>query len=421
MHPFIIQSSILHPVDVNTLQWIADGSIVISEEGKILFVDHSHLLPEKYSHLTKHTLQDHIISPGFIDLHTHLPQLYCRGKVGASLFDWLEKYIYPEEAKFNDAIIAQTTAQLFFKELIRSGTTTACVFSSNFITATNLAFQEAERSHLRIMMGKTQMDRNVPAELCEDKNQSLHETEQLIKQWHRKNDRLWYAVTPRFAASCSMELMKQSASLAEKYDTYIQTHINESNQEIERVRSLFPKHRNYAHVYEDAGLLSSKTILAHNIHVMEDEFKLLEQHCAAVAHCPDSNLFLGSGQFPLSRYEQSSIRFGLGSDVGAGTSLSMFRMMRSMAHVQEKSIHPSKLLYYATLGGARALSLDHVIGNFKVGKYFDAIAVKKEAFLNFDHFDKMSADEVASTFVYCGESSHIEKVFVQGIEINNSL
>lgn len=417
MDAYIITGSILNPIDIDRVEWLPDGIIVVSQHGNIEYIGARESLPGRYGNVQKTDLSDHIITPGFVDLHVHLPQYRCRGKFGASLLEWLEKFMYPEESTFIDEHVAQTTAQDFFSDMIRCGTTTAMVFSSSYARAAHIAFEEAERSQLRIIMGKTQMDRNVPAALLEETQSSLRETEELINCWHRKTDRLWYAVTPRFAAACSMQLMIECAALAGKHNTYIQTHINETQQEIEWVRSLFPHHTSYTHVYEDAGLLSSSTVLAHNLHPGDDEIDRCIRHRVGIAHCPDSNLFLGSGRFPLGRYEQTPLHIGLGSDVGAGTSLSMFRIMRSMAHAQMKSIHPFALLYYATLGGARALSLDHLIGSFSVGKSFDAIAVKWKSIMN--HLSPLAASSVdaASALVYLAEASHIEKVFVQGSEL----
>ena len=331
------------------------------------------------------------------------------------MLEWLERFIYPEEARFADETVARDVSSRFFRGLTEAGTTTAMVFASVHLRATHVAFEEAERSMLRVILGKVQMDRDVPGELLESADASLRDTEELIRAWHRKTDRLWYAVTPRFVPTCSMDLMQRSAALATRHGTYVQTHLNESLAEVRIVRELFPDADSYSGVYRDAGLLGERTVLAHNIHPSDAELALCEQHRCAVAHCPDSNLFLGSGRFPLERYAGRDIRIGLGSDVGAGTTLSMFEVMRSMSWVQGRSLHPFLPLYTATLGGATALSLDAQIGSLETGKQADMVAVRVDR-----HFHRgrdlaqLTPLEIASAIVYRTQPGDVREVWVGG-------
>jgi len=259
------------------------------------------------------------------------------------------------------------------------------------------------------------MDRDVPQTLLETTEQSLNQVEELISTWHRKTDRLWYAVTPRFAPSCTPTLLRKSAQLAERYGTYIQTHINESHREIERVHELYPTVASYTDVYHEAGLLTPLTILAHNIHATDAEMSMCETLNCGVAHCPDSNLFLGSGRFPLERYQKTTIRFGLGSDVGAGTTLNMLSIMRSMSHAQKRSLHPFLPFYLATLGGARALSLAHRVGNFLPGKEADIAGVKLDQhFCAGKSLRDVKPVDIASALVYRAQPSDVQAVWVQG-------
>lgn len=426
MKPTLYTGAILNPIDPTETQWIPEGALVVSEDGSIAYIGSREHLPPQFQSLPVQEFLHHIIAPGFVDLHTHLPQLHCRGvfphtaTAKLDLLSWLDLLVFPEEAKFRNPEYARSVAQDFFHELIRCGTTTAMVFASSYTQATDIAFEEADRSALRIIMGKTMMDRNVPEALCEHTDTAVGEVKKLIERWHRKSDRLWYAITPRFAASCSMHLLEACGTLAQRYDTFIQTHVNESLKEIELVRTLFPQHKQYLRVYEEAGLLSPKTVLAHSIHASEEEIDLCARSHAAIAHCPDSNLFLGSGRFPLGRYEQTKIRFGLGSDIGAGTSLSMFRIMRAMSYAQDAALPPAKPFYYATLGGARALSLDDSVGSFEIGKSFDAIVVDAESMASGKPFHTLTPTEAASQYVYRTVASDVESVFIQGKELKRS-
>lgn len=410
----VLHGALINPLSPENIEWIPNGVLAFDQSGTILFIGQQTDLPEEYSSFHPHYVNGFIV-PGFVDAHVHLPQFDCRGKFGKSLIEWLEEFIFPEEMRFADESIARDTSKRFFQALLRSGTTTAAVYSSVHKRATEIAFEEAMHARLRIILGKVQMDQNVPVEFREDPLASLLETEALIERWHRKTDRLWYAVTPRFAPACSMALLKGCAQLAEKYNTFIQTHLNESQEEIQLVKQLFPHEDTYTDVYRHAGLLGSRTLLAHNIHPSDDELALCESTNSAVVHCPDSNLFLGSGRFPLDRYDGKNIRIALGSDVGAGTTLSMLHMMRAMSYVQGRSLHPFLPLYYATLGGAKALSLESEVGNFAPGKQADLVVLANE-----DHYCKgkalteLKAIEAASAIVYRMQNENIREVWIAG-------
>jgi guanine deaminase len=420
MEPCIYYAPILNPKTRDSADWFPDGALAVDAEGRIMFAGERADMPERYLQLPCKST-DWLMVPGFVDTHIHLPQYDCRGKFGVSLMDWLQSFIFKEEARFADLEVARDMAARFFSGLVSAGTTTAMVFSSVHEASTSVAFEEAERSRLRIIMGKVQMDRNVPDALCETRENSTAATRRLIERWHRSTDRLWYAVTPRFAPSCTMELMRESAGIAARNDVYVQTHINESPEEVRMVLELFPGCRHYTDVYEQAGLLGPKTVLAHNIHVSEDELDRCEELRCAVAHCPDSNLFLGSGRFPIEKYRGRSIRIGLGSDVGAGTTVSMLQVMRSMTHVQGASMHPFIPLYHATLGGARALSLEQTTGNLETGKQADFLLVDVgDRFAGGKKISHQRALEIASVLVYRANDQDVKEVYVGGEKLYSS-
>ncbi|MBL0174879.1 MAG: guanine deaminase [Ignavibacteria bacterium] len=414
MDPWRLHAPLLSPVSPTELRWHPSGAVAVGADGRMLYAGDAAALPEQLLALPARETSD-VVLPGFVDLHTHLPQYDARGKFGMTLLEWLEHFIFPEEARFADDAVARDVSTRFFRGMLEAGTTTAMVFSSVHRSATHIAFEEAERSKLRVILGKVQMDRDVPAALLETADASIRDTEILIDAWHRKTERLWVAVTPRFAPTCSMDLMRRSAALAHRHGTYVQTHLNESEAEIRMVRALFPDAGSYTAVYRDAGLLGERTVLAHNIHASDEELDLCAQHRCAVAHCPDSNLFLGSGRFPLQRTLDRGIRAGLGSDVGAGTTLSMFGVMRSMCWVQARSLHPFLPLYFATRGGAEALSMDGDIGSLEQGKQADMVAVRVDR-----HFHRgrdlahLKPLEIASALVYRSQPGDVREVWVGG-------
>ena len=414
VEPFTLLAPILSPESATSASWIPHGALSVDGSGRILYCGDHGAIPETLAGLPTRIL-DGVLVPGFVDCHTHLPQYDCRGKFGVTLMEWLDHFIYPEEARFADERVARDVARRFFRGLLEAGTTTAAVYSSVHTRATWVAFEEAERARLRVILGKVLMDRDAPDALCEPVATAVRETRALIEAWHHKTPRLLYAVTPRFAPTCSPALLRAAAEIADEMSVYVQTHLNESPAEIALVSSLFPSASSYTRVYDEAGLLGPRTILAHNIHPDDSELDLCEERNAAVAHCPDSNLFLGSGRFPLERYDGRSIRIGLGSDVGAGTSLSMPVVMRSMAWVQGRSLHPFALLYHATLGGARALSLDDETGTLRAGLSADMVEIRiDEHFAKGRHLTDLRAIEAASAVVYRSETHDVRRVWMGG-------
>ncbi|MCB2204891.1 guanine deaminase [bacterium] len=415
--PFRIHAPVVTPLARDRIAWHPHGAVVVSAEGRILYCGDEVQLPEEFSALPEQR-SAHVLLPGFVDAHVHLPQFDCRGKFGATLLEWLDRFIYPEELRFADDAVARDVAQRFFAELRQSGTTTAMVYGTVHPSATHIAFEEAERAGIRVILGNVLMDRHAPEELLLDADSALRASEEIIERWHRKTTKLAYAITPRFAPTCSPELLAGAAQLAHKHDTYVQTHLNETPAEIARVKELFPGAAHYTDVYRQAGLLSSRTVLGHNLHTDEAQMRQLQEHDCSVAHCPDSNLFLGSGRFPLELHEASGLRVGLGSDVGAGTTVSMFHIMRAMSYVQARSLHPFLPLYHATLGGANALGLSDDIGSLQPGKYADMISVEVERkFGRGKALAELSDVEIASALVYRAHDTAVRATWSAGEQI----
>ena len=359
----------------STYHYWASGFLAVDDNGRIHSVGDSSEKPEG----TIIDLgEDALITPGFIDTHLHAPQLEMIGSYGGHLLEWLNRYTFPTERKFEDPEHARDVARAFYDELLRHGTLAALVFSTIHPQATDIFFEEAERRGFRGIVGKTMMDRNAPDYLLDKSpKQSYDESRALIQKWHGRG-LLRYAITPRFAPTSTPELLEAAGQLRKEFpDTWVHTHISENKNEVLWVQSLFPD-AEYADVYDHYGLLDEKTVLAHGVWLTAEELHLLAARGARVSHCPNSNLFLGSGLFPLFRVLNAGVKVGLGSDIGAGTTPSMFNAMADaykVQQVQSVSLSPFHLWYLSTLGGARALNLDNETGSLEPGKSADFLVI----------------------------------------------
>lgn len=323
-----------------------------------------------------------VLLPGFIDAHLHFPQLNGMGSYGSHLIAWLENNIFPLEAQFRDQSVAVNTGQQLCRELAANGVTTSVIFSSVHPLATELLFQCLDHSGLRAVVGKTSMDVNAPPEILLAWQDDIEAQEELISRWHGHDGRLYYAVTPRFVLTSSSEQMAALGQLHARYpDTYIQTHISECKEELSSVASAFPSASDYLSIYEQYGLINQRTLLGHGIYLTDSERSRLASCGATVVHCPTSNNFLGSGLLDLRKTAEAGVKLALGSDIGAGTSLSPWSTMLDAYKVQAllgQPVEPTVLLYLATLAGAEALDLDATTGSLAVGKDADFQVIKPE-------------------------------------------
>jgi len=317
------------------------------------------------------------ILPGFVDTHVHLPQFAIMGVGSGELLTWLNRYTYPEEARFADAEYAAAVAQDFFDALVAGGTTTAVVYSSVHEEATDLAFSAARKKGIRAFIGKVMMDRNSPAALLEDTTESLAGSLRLFERWDGADGgRLRYIFTPRFAGSCSMRLMMEVGKVARERNAFVQSHLSENHDEVAWIRQLFPEYKSYTGVYEAAGVLTPRSIMAHCIHLASDEITMLKRMHVNVAFCPYSNRTLRSGTMPYRTLRDAGLNISLGTDISGGPSLAMLEQMRE-AMTAGNIVWP-EALFLATLGGARALGLSDRIGNFQPGKDADFVVVADE-------------------------------------------
>ncbi len=380
-----ILHSIADPKDVgldNSYQFFDDGIIVV-EDGHIVDIGETEeVLARQPKDLNITEYEDKLITSGFIDTHIHYPQTGMIASYGEQLLDWLENYTFPEERRFKNPIYALKVAKLFFDELASNGTTTALVFGTVHKESVDVFFGEAERRNLRMIAGKVLMDRNAPDYLTDTPESGYEASKELIERWHNRG-RLLYAVTPRFAPTSTPEQLATVGKLLEEYpDVYMHTHLSENKKEIEWVLDLFPERDSYLDVYDHYGLLHKRSVFAHGIHLSDCECQRLADTESAIAFCPTSNLFLGSGLFKLPKLEEHGVRVGMGTDVGAGTSFSILQTMSEaykIMQLQQEKLHPLKSLFLATLGGARSLHLEDKIGNLEVGKEADFVVLDLHA------------------------------------------
>ncbi len=376
------------------------------------------------------------IFPGLIDIHAHVPQYPAVARGTGELLPWLRNYIFPLEREFTGPR-GRREAGAFFPELARHGTTTAMLYTAIYEDSADAAFQAAAKSGLRVIMGKMMMDVGSYGNLQPTKivSISLHETERLCKQWHgAANGLIEYAVSPRFAVACTEKLMRGAAELATKYGTYIQTHLSENHGEIEKVRHQFSWARDYTDVYEKCGLLGPRTVLGHCLHLSDREREAIAATQAVVAHCPTSNLFLGSGILPLEKIRAAGIRLGLGSDVAAGPELNMWQVMRSAIESQKaRSFYqsdtvvpsPAMALHMATQGGAEALGKGATIGSFEIGKEADLTVMSFGSLLPYRQSSKsvadLTAEDILSLCIYRGGPHAVLETFVRGESVHRAL
>lgn len=324
--------------------------------------------------------RDHLILPGFIDCHVHYPQLQIVGAHGEQLLDWLEKYTFVAEQQFADADHARRIAEIFLDECLRNGTTTVATFCTVHPHSVDAFFSAAAQRGMRCIAGKCLMDRNAPEALRDSAQRGYDESKALIARWHGKG-RALYAVTPRFAPSSTPEQMELAGALwRESPGTYLQSHVSENRREVAWARELFPERRDYLDVYDHYGQLGPRAIYGHGIHLGERELARLSESGAAIAHCPTSNLFLGSGLFDLANAKKSArpVRVGLATDVGAGTSLSMLKTLGAAyqtAQLSGNRLGAIEAFHLATRGAAEALYLEDRIGSIGVGMEADLMVL----------------------------------------------
>jgi guanine deaminase len=350
------RARLLTPISASTAHYEADGILVV-EDGRITQVAPYDGQP------VDEDLRPGLLTPGFVDAHVHFPQSRIIGRASGPLLEWLDQSVFPEESRFGDLAYAERTAEYFADRLAASGTTLSFVYGSSHHGATDRLFSVLAARGARAIAGPVWMDEACPEALRVPTDEAVDGLEALVDRWHGHDDgRLQVAVIPRFALSCTPKLMRAAATVAERYKLRVSTHLAESVAECQAVQKRFGG-ASYVQVYEDLGLLRPGTVLAHAIHLSSDEWDRLARAKAVVAHCPDSNAFLGSGGMPLWPIRDRGIALSVGTDVAAGRS---FRVPHTLSFAHDNArrqgaeISPQELFWWGTRGGAEALGVDSV-------------------------------------------------------------
>jgi guanine deaminase len=430
--PFTLRARLLTPIDAGDTTYEPDAAVIVDAAGRLTFAGPFAARPPRPADAPPESVVDLrplVLLPGLVDLHVHLPQVPSAGLgAGLDLLTWLERHIFPLERGY-DVPTAAALAPQVFAAMAAAGTTTVVGYGAIWQDSLDATFRAAEAHGIRAVIGKVMMDRITynpaiaPAAILE---QSLRESEELCQTWHGRDDgRLQYAFTPRFAVSCTAEMLTASAAAAARHGAYWQTHLSEDAGEIARVGELFPDALDYLDVYDRAGGVTDKAILAHAIHLSDREIDRLAATHAAVAHCPASNLFLASGVMPLTRYRAAGLHVGLGSDVAAAPELSIVTQMRTgfyAAHARSIASGaldgplptPLDWLRLGSLEAARALGLADRIGSLEAGKEADLIAVDPRMTLPPGGEDTDDAADLASRLIFREHPGMVRGAWVRG-------
>lgn len=415
-----IQKTVSQAAEIaDQVRYIEDG-VLITENGKIRWFG---AWNEAQDHLPTNIEIQHypeqLIIPGMIDTHIHFPQTEMVGAYGEQLLSWLNTYTFPTEIQFKDQAYAQEIAAFFVNELLKNGTTTALVFCTVHPESVNALFEAAQQHQMRLIAGKVMMDRHAPEALCDTAESAYDDSKALIQKWHGQG-RALYAITPRFAPTSTPEQLEKAGQLkAEFPDVYVHTHLSENKDEIAWVKDLFPAQNGYLDVYHHYGLTGQRSVFAHCVHLEDAEWQCMHETNSAIAFCPTSNLFLGSGLFPLKKTWDQQVKVGLGTDVGAGTSFSLLQTVNEAYKVQQlqgDKLSAFESLYHATLGGAKALDLDDKLGNFNVGKEADFVVLNLQAtaLQQLRQSRSKSIDDSLFALFTMGDDRNIEATYIYG-------
>jgi guanine deaminase len=403
------------------LRHLADALVVIRDGRISAFGSAPELLPMLPPGTPVTRYDNALIIPGFIDAHVHYPQLPIIGAFGKSLLDWLADYTFVAEQRFADAAFAATAAEVYLDECLRQGITTAAVYCTVHPVSVDAFFSAAQARGLRMIAGKALMDRNAPAALTDTAQSGYDDSKALIERWHGRG-RLAYALTPRFAPACTAEQLAAAGALLGEYPgVYVQTHLAETLEEIAWVSRLFPDAADYLDVYARNGLVGRRSVFGHGIHLGESAWQRLSDAGAAIAHCPTSNNFLGSGHFRIADAKRAArpVHVALATDVGGGTTLSMLATMNEAYKVARQSgsvLTAAQALWLATRGAAQALDLDGVIGGLEAGHEADIAVLDLAAtpLLRYRMPFCNSVDEMLAVLMMLGDDRAIRATWVGG-------
>jgi len=365
--------------------------------------------------------KDTLITPGFIDSHVHFPQTPMIAAFGEQLLHWLDKYTFPTELKYSDKAFAQEVAKVFLRENLRNGITTACVYATVFPQSVDALFEEAEKLRMRLATGKVLMNRNAPVGLLDTTQSGYDDSKALIRKWHGRG-RLMYAITPRFAPTSTGDQLEAAGALWKEHpDCFMQAHLSENKGEIAWVQELFPERAGYLDVYDHHALCGRRAVFGHCVHLTEAELQRMHVTGSAIAHCPTSNFFLGSGYLDLFRavHPDRAVRVGLGTDLGAGTSFSVLATLNEAykaAQLNGKALSAPHAFYLATRGTARALYLEDKIGSLAPGMEADVLVLDLKSTPIIEYRMRYCHDFEEALFIQMtmGDDRAVQETYIDG-------
>jgi guanine deaminase len=365
--------------------------------------------------------KDALISAGFIDSHVHFPQTPMIAAYGEQLLDWLNKYTFPTEQKYADKEFARSVAKVFLRENLRNGITCGCVYCTVYPQSVDALFEEAEKLGMRLAAGKVMMDRNAPEKLLDTPKTGYDDSKALIKKWHDRG-RLLYVITPRFAPTSTREQLEATGALCKEHpECYMQTHVSENRGEVAWVKELFPERKGYLDVYDHYSLCRPRAVFGHGIHLTDDEMQVMHRTGSAIAHCPTSNFFLGSGFFNIHRAMQKErpVRVGLGTDLGAGTSFSILATLNEAykaAQLNNYALSAGHAYYVATRGTAHAMYLEDKIGSIAPGMEADIVVLDMKSTPIIEYRMQFAQDFAEALFIQMtlGDDRAVQATYVAG-------
>ncbi|WP_395611735.1 guanine deaminase [Allosphingosinicella sp.] len=356
-----------------------DGLLVV-EDGVVIACGPYADLHETYAEAETEQLTG-LIVPGFVDAHVHYPQIERIASHGEQLMQWLERHIFPAEKAFADRAHADDVVGFFLDELLRHGTTSALVFATVHPGSVDALFEAALQRDMRIISGKVLMDLG-PEGLRDDVASGRADTEALIARW-RGRGRLGYAVTPRFVPTSSSEQLADAGALVAAHPNLLMhTHLSENPGEIAFVAERYPDAADYLDVYDRFGLVGPRSVFAHCVHMSDRALGRMAEAGAGIAFCPTSNLFLGSGLFDLAEAGRHRVNIGIGTDIGAGTSLSILQTLGEaykVCQLRGATLDPFRALHLATVGGARVMGISDKVGGLLPGQEADFVLLNERA------------------------------------------
>ena len=417
----LIKGSFIYSIDKDNIE-IKENQYLLIRDGKS--EEFYKEIPSRLKNIQIEDYGDNIIIPGLIDLHIHAPQYAFRGMgMDMQLLVWLNTYAFKEEGKYRDLEYAKKQYSKFVSDVKNSATTRLSIFATLHKDATIMLMDMLEEAGIKAYVGKVNMDRNSPEFLTEDTLKSKEDTIEWLEDTKDRYKNIKPILTPRFIPSCTDNLMEEIKQINNIYNIPVQSHLSENKSEIEWVAELHPDTKNYAEAYDKYNLFgkNNKTIMAHCVHCPDDELELIKQNNVVVAHCPQSNANLTSGIAPIKNMLSMGINVGLGSDIAAGSSLSIFRAMSDAVQVSKlresltgqknQTLTLTEVFYLGTKGGGKFFG---DVGSFEKGYEFDAVVLNDKSFGDNSDFN---LKERLERIIYLSDDRNIVAKYVAGNKI----